>query len=77
MPRKHNTTHPGRSRSRYPFRLSRRGLSKAPALEPVETLRKRQERRETETGVPWWSGREESATVDLAEKLLHDIFTGA
>lgn len=44
MSRKYNTQHPGRARSRYPQRLAKRGLSKAPALPPLEWLRRKQAR---------------------------------
>ena len=50
MSKKHNTKHTERQRSNYPLRLEKRGLSKAPQMEGVESLRKRQERREEETG---------------------------
>ena len=48
MSRKHNTRHPDRSVSHYGDRLTKRGLSKAPAMEPMEVLEKRQERRISE-----------------------------
>lgn len=41
MSRKHNTKHE-RGKSRYPLRLRKRGLTRAPKLEDVHTLRKRQ-----------------------------------
>lgn len=58
MTRKHNAKHPERSRSRYPQRLEKRGLSKAPAMPTLEALRARQARRKEETGVPWARGSE-------------------
>lgn len=61
MSRHHNTQHPDRTRSHYPERLDRRGLSKAPAMEPVENLRSRQEARIKKTGSPF------PATDPLAE----------
>lgn len=42
MSRKHNTKHPARTRSRYPLRLAKRGLSKAPSLPSLEWLRAKQ-----------------------------------
>jgi hypothetical protein len=53
MPAKHNCKHPERGRSNYRNRLTARGLAKAPAMEALEGLRKRQERRVELTGVPW------------------------
>jgi hypothetical protein len=50
---KHNCKHPERSRSNYRARLTARGLAKAPTMETLETLRKRQEKRLELTGVPW------------------------
>ena len=72
MSAKHNCKHPDRNKSHYPERLSKRGLSKAPQMEDVEVLRKRQERREEQTGVPWWTGKAETE-----ERLLEEIFTAA
>lgn len=57
MSKKRNTKHPDRGRSNYPNRLVKRGLSKTPSMESIETLRKRQERREEETGFPYWTAR--------------------
>jgi hypothetical protein len=42
MARKHNVKHPDRGTSNYPARLSARGLSRAPALATVDSLRRRQ-----------------------------------
>jgi hypothetical protein len=42
MARKYNTRHPARGRSNYPARLARRGLTRAPALASVDSLRRRQ-----------------------------------
>lgn len=80
MSHKHNIKHPGRAKSRYPLRLAKRGLSKAPVMEDLETLTKRQERRVKDTctlksehdhhdcdGQPWWTG------TDHAEALLREI----
>jgi hypothetical protein len=53
MSRHHNTRHPDRGRSRYPDRLTRRGLSRAPEMESPDNLRTRQEARIRRTGVPW------------------------
>ena len=53
MSRHHNTQHPDRARSHYPARLAARGLSKAPAMESVESLRARQEARQRRTGSPF------------------------
>jgi hypothetical protein len=60
MARKHNTRHPDRARSRYPGRLSKRGLSKAPPMASPENLRTAQERRARETGSPWAQATETS-----------------
>jgi hypothetical protein len=46
-------THPDRKRSNYPDRLRKRGLTKAPTMEDLETLRKRQQRRYDQAGSPW------------------------
>lgn len=61
MSRKHNAPHPDRGRSRYGERLVRRGLSKSPVMESVESLRTRQEARMKRTGFPWNFGAEEEA----------------
>lgn len=61
MTKHHCTKHPTRSRSHYPERLTARGLSKAPHLEPLDLLRKRQEAR-VERGEPPWRVR--TALVD-------------
>jgi hypothetical protein len=56
MTKKYNTKHPDRSRSRYPLRLTARGLGKSPTLAQIEGstgLRARQTRRKDETGHPW------------------------
>lgn len=53
MSRHYCTRHPERSRSRYPARLEARGLSKAPRMEPLEPLRRRQLARKHATGFPW------------------------
>jgi len=53
MSRHYNARHPNRGRSHYPERLEARGLSKAPRMEPLEPLRKRQEAR-VERGEPPW-----------------------
>ncbi len=42
MSRKYNCKHPDRGISRYIERLRRRGLSKAPRMEPLLDLKKRQ-----------------------------------
>lgn len=42
MTRKYNTKHPERNRSNYPSRLEARGLSKAPQMPTLESLRKKQ-----------------------------------
>jgi hypothetical protein len=42
MARKHNTKHRERGRSRYKARLTKRGLSKAPMLSDVDSLRREQ-----------------------------------
>lgn len=44
MGRKHNCKHPQRSPSNYALRLAKRGLSKSPVMESLETLRKRQKK---------------------------------
>ncbi len=49
MSRKCNCKHPLRARSHYPERLVKRGLAKPPALESLENLRTRQDRRVRET----------------------------
>lgn len=66
MSRKHNTRHPDRGRSRYPLRLEKRGLSRAPAMPSLDSLRKIQERRTEEQGYPWRTASEEamSGAVD-------------
>lgn len=46
MSRKCNTQHPNRGRSHYPERLAARGLTRAPAMPTVESLRSRQSRPE-------------------------------
>lgn len=90
MPRKHNVKHPMRNKSRYPIRLSHRGLSKAPAMDDVEVLAKRQARRVVDTctlggehdrhecnGQPWWRGNDGyPSTSTAAERLLDEIFRG-
>jgi hypothetical protein len=48
MTRKYNTAHPDRGRSNYPRRLAKRGLSKAPQMRTLESLRAKQERQERE-----------------------------
>ena len=58
MSGKCNTQHPDRSRSNYPLRLAKRGLTRTPEMESLENLRSRQERREEQTGAPWWTGRD-------------------
>lgn len=58
---KHHNKHPQRGKSNYPRRLRKRGLSKAPVMETLEALRVRQQRREDQTGFPFWtSGADES-----------------
>jgi hypothetical protein len=42
MTRKYNARHPERSRSRYKQRLEKRGYSKSPMMESLQTLRNRQ-----------------------------------
>lgn len=59
MTTRHNTRHPDRVRSRYPERLARRGLTRAPAMESVEALRSRQEARIRKTGSPFPVSHEE------------------
>lgn len=61
MSRHHNTRHPDRGRSNYPARLAARGLNKAPALEAVDNLRSRQERRIAQTGTPFPVAAEQAA----------------
>jgi hypothetical protein len=86
--RKHNTAHPDRGRSHYRDRLTKRGLSKSPRLEDLNTLEWRQERRTIATcyrdhvhnltdctGQPWWAGPAEVTQEDPAEALLRNIFT--
>jgi hypothetical protein len=53
MSRHYCARHPSRGRSHYPERLEARGLSKAPRMEPLDPLRKRQEAR-VERGQPPW-----------------------
>jgi len=81
---KHNTKHPLRGRSRYPLRLAARGLAKSPRMEDVEVLQRRQERREEETGHPWFvavsyrlEGTDELSPVlaEAGQRLLSDIFS--
>lgn len=50
MSRKHNTKHPTRVRSRYPLRLAKRGLSKAPSLPSLDWLRAKQTREAARAG---------------------------
>jgi hypothetical protein len=45
MSRHHNTKHPERVEGGYRRRLQARGLSKAPTMEELETLQKRQTNR--------------------------------
>lgn len=56
MSRKHHVSHPDRGKSRYPLRLQRRGLTKAPLMLDLETLRTRQQRRYDQMGSPWPDG---------------------
>jgi len=82
MTTKYNCKHPDRGHSRdtgeagYQKRLHDRGLGKAPRMEPLEDLRKRQERRVRETctvspdhdghkcnGVPWPTSAELAAEL--------------
>lgn len=56
MSRKFHVTHPDRGRSNYPKRLQRRGLTKAPAMTDLETLRVQQQRRYDQMGSPWPDG---------------------
>lgn len=53
MSRKHNTQHRDRGRSNYPERLANRGLTKAPTMPTVESLRSRQSRPEWLAAHPW------------------------
>jgi hypothetical protein len=53
MSRKYNCKHPDRGRSRYPLRLAKRGLSKAPAMLSLDKLREIQEAR-IRRGEPVW-----------------------
>ena len=63
MTRKHNTKHPDRGWSNYKHRLAKRGLTNTQVrMEPLEVLRRRQERRIEETGVPWVTSRGYAAT---------------
>lgn len=49
MTRRYNAKHPDRARSHYRARLRARGYTgKAPTMEAVEVLRKKQEREERE-----------------------------
>jgi hypothetical protein len=56
MSGKYNRLHPQRGASNYPARLAARGLMKAPAMEPLEKLRERQQRRYDQTASPWADG---------------------
>ena len=71
MSTKHNTLHPDRAKSNYKNRLTKRGLSKAPALTPLDTLVRIQENRIKHTctmdhehygfncnGFPWYQGND-------------------
>lgn len=56
MSTKHNVNHHeafGRGPGNYRARLQARGLSKAPALAPLDKLRARQAARVEATGQPW------------------------
>ena len=44
MSGKYNKKHPDRSRSNYPGRLMKRGLSKTPVMATLDYLRKKQTR---------------------------------
>jgi hypothetical protein len=62
MSRKHHTKHPERSKSKYPGRLAKRGLSPARVrMETIEALEAIQRRRKEDTGVPWYTKRHEAA----------------
>lgn len=50
MSRHHCGQHPNRGRSNYQVRLGKRGLSKAPALQHVDDLRRIQLARKERTG---------------------------
>lgn len=53
MARKHNTKHTQRAGSYYKERLAKRGLSKAPAMQSIDDLRRIQLARKERTGQPW------------------------
>jgi hypothetical protein len=73
MSTRYNVSHKakfGRGRSHYPQRLEARGLSKSPALAPIEGssgLRARQVRRKKEAGHPWRVSDQEANTEKLTE----------
>lgn len=51
---RHHRPHPNRSKSRYPQRLKRRGVTAAAVhMADVEDLRALQQRRAKQTGSPW------------------------
>lgn len=78
MSTKHNTKHPDRGKSRYPARLKARGQTSASVrMEPLETLRVRQDRRVEATctkgpahdfhecnGVPFWTPSADASLAD-------------
>lgn len=53
MSRKYNAQHPDRGRSHYPSRLAARGLTKAPTMPSLDSLRSRQARPEWLALHPW------------------------
>jgi hypothetical protein len=53
MSKRHCCKHPARNRSHYPERLAARGFSRAPRMEPLDLLRRRQLAR-TDAGLPPW-----------------------
>lgn len=88
MSRHYNTRHDDRNKSNYPERLNHRGLSKAPAMEELEVLERRQDRRVRDTctlvhehdtidcnGFPWWQGNDVHGPEPTPEeRLLNEIF---
>jgi hypothetical protein len=53
LSRKFNTRHPDRGRSKYPARLSARGLSRPPSMPTVESLRRCQSSPDWLLAHPW------------------------
>lgn len=49
MSRKHNVKH-NRTKSNYPKRLERRGLSRAPVMPELDTLRRKQGAKDEQRG---------------------------